>query len=113
MHELALCGAIADIASRQAGDRHVGVIHLQVGQLRQVVPDTLIFCWSMLTADTSLDGSRLDLDRVPALLSCRGCAEHFGLPEPLTFACPACGGTDVAIVAGEEFAVTALEFAPA
>lgn len=113
MHELSLCGAIADIAERQAGDRPVGVIHVQVGQLRQVVPDTLEFCWSMVVADTPLDGSRLELDRVAALLRCRDCAAEFGLSEPLTFACAACGGIGVDVIAGEEFAVTALDFAAA
>jgi hypothetical protein len=37
MHELALCGAIAEIARRRAGERHVEVIHLRIGELRQVV----------------------------------------------------------------------------
>lgn len=109
MHELSLCGAIADIATRQCDDRTVQVIHLQIGQLRQVVPDTLTFCWEMVTAQTPLAGSVLDVERVPAQLHCRACDAQFGLAEPLTFACAACGGIDVAVVAGEEFAVTALE----
>ncbi|MBA3743647.1 hydrogenase maturation nickel metallochaperone HypA [Sporichthya sp.] len=113
MHELSLCGAIADIAARRAGDRAVEVIHLEIGQLRQVVPDSLTFCWSMLTASTALDGSVLDVERVAARLSCRACAAEFGLTDSFTFACAACGGLDVAVLAGEEFVVTALEFAPA
>jgi hydrogenase nickel incorporation protein HypA/HybF len=109
VHELSLCGAIADIATRRAGDRAVQVIHLSIGQLRQVVPDTLSFCWEMVTADTPLAGSVLNVDRIPAQLSCQGCGAQFELAEPLTFACTACGGIDVEVVAGEEFAVTALE----
>lgn len=113
MHELSLCGAIADIACRRAGGRNVAVIHLQVGALRQVVPDTLSFCWSMVTAETELDGSLLDLERVAARLTCRACATTFDPTEPMAFCCPSCGGFDVEVEAGEEFAVTALQFAPA
>jgi hydrogenase nickel incorporation protein HypA/HybF len=113
VHELSLCGAIADIAARRAGDRPVQVIHLEIGQLRQVVPDSLTFCWEMLTSSTALDGSVLDVERIAARLQCRACAAQFGLVDSFTFVCSACGGLDVEVLAGEEFAVTALEFAPA
>jgi hydrogenase nickel incorporation protein HypA/HybF len=76
VHELSICGAIADIVSRRAGDRHVRVINVRVGQLRQVVPDTLAYCWELVSADTFLDGSRLAIERVPARLHCRGCGSE-------------------------------------
>jgi hydrogenase nickel incorporation protein HypA/HybF len=113
MHELSLCGAIAEIVSRRAAGRRVDVVHLQIGQLRQVVPDALTFCWSMLTEDTDLGGSVLDVDRVPAVLICRTCAVRSALAEPPALVCAGCGGLDVAIEAGEEFAVTALDLVPA
>lgn len=111
MHELSLCGAIADIASRRAEGRPVRTIHLTVGQLRQVVPDSLLFCWTMVTEGTDLDGSNLALVPVPARLRCRTCQVDFALTSPPAFACPSCTGLNVAVVAGEEFEVTALEFA--
>ena len=112
MHELSLCGAIADITTRRAEGRPVGVIHLQVGQLRQVVPDSLLFCWTMITEGTDLDGAVLDLDPIPARLRCLPCDVEFTLPSPPAFVCPHCGGLSVAVVAGEEFDVTELEFVP-
>ena len=69
MHELSLCGAIYDIADRAAGGREVSVIHLQVGRLRQVIPDTLTYCWEMVSEDTALAGSRLDVDYRPVTLT--------------------------------------------
>lgn len=112
MHELALCAAIADIANRRAGDRRVEVVHLKVGQLRQVVPDALTFCWSMLIEDTDLAGARLDLDRVDALLECQNCGARSAVGFPPTLTCTHCGGFDVAVLTGEEFEVTALDLAP-
>jgi hydrogenase nickel incorporation protein HypA/HybF len=111
MHELSLCGAIADIVTRRSSDRQVDVIHVQVGQLRQVVPDTLVFCWTLVTADTNLDGSALEVERVPAVLACKKCGVEGPLGDSFAMACAACGGIDVSVVAGEEFLVTALDLA--
>lgn len=113
MHELSLCGAIADIVLRRAEERPVDVVHLRIGQLRQVVPDTLEFCWSMITSDTELDGSKLAIEHIPAVLHCRACQVEQCLGDIPTFACASCGGLDVSVVAGEEFLVTELELATA
>jgi len=109
MHELSLCGAIADIATRRAGARRVDAVHVRIGELRQVVPDTLAFCWSMVTADTDLAGAALDIERVATVLHCRDCGAEHAMGESVAFACASCGGLDVDIVAGEECLVTALD----
>ncbi|MBO0802526.1 MAG: hydrogenase maturation nickel metallochaperone HypA [Nocardiopsaceae bacterium] len=111
MHELSLCGSIADIVSRHAEGRTVTVIHVQVGQLRQVVPDTLAFCWEMVSADTALDGSVIEVETVPARMRCRKCGHSDEVGDLPVFACHDCGGIDAEIIAGEEFMVTSLDLA--
>ncbi|MGF7236209.1 MAG: hydrogenase maturation nickel metallochaperone HypA [Frankia sp.] len=111
MHELSLCGAIADIAVRRSGGRGIAVVHVQVGQLRQVVPDTLVFCWSMVTADTGLDGSALEIEPVAARLRCGACGGESSLGGSVVFACRSCGSADVEVLSGDELYVTALELA--
>lgn len=111
VHELSVCGAIADIARQRAGDRRVTRIHLRVGQLRQIVPDTLAYCWSMASADTELDGSVLEIEAVPARITCRDCGRASRLGELPVMVCEGCGGMAVEVVAGEEFLVTALDLA--
>lgn len=111
MHELSLCGAVADIVARRAGDRRVRTVQIRIGALRQVVPDTLSFCWSMITADTELDGCQLDIERVPAVLRCNACSAEHEMGAVIAFACASCGGFDVAVLAGDEFLVTSLELA--
>jgi hydrogenase nickel incorporation protein HypA/HybF len=111
VHELSLCGAIADIVSRRAGGRHVAAVHLRVGTLRQVVPDTLTFCWTMVTEGTDLEGAELDLERVDALLHCRDCGGTLPMGAAISLACAGCGSFAVDVVAGEEFDVTALDLA--
>ena len=111
MHELSLCGAIADVATRHAGPRRVDVIHLRIGQLRQVVPDTLAFCWTLVSEGTDLAGSVLEVERVPARLRCRACSEQFALNGTIAFVCPACKSLDVEVLSGEDFDVIALDLA--
>lgn len=110
MHELSICGAIADIATRHADGRPVRTIHVTVGQLRQVVPDTLIFCWTLVSADTSLDGSVLVVESVPARIRCRGCGEEHDLGDLPVMLCTACERSDVEVISGEEL-ITSLDLA--
>jgi hydrogenase nickel incorporation protein HypA/HybF len=112
VHELSICGSIADIVSRHADGRRVDVIHVQIGQLRQIVPDTLRYCWELVSSDTDLEGSRLDVDRVRARLTCRACGGSTELDQPI-FLCSGCGSTEVDLVAGDEFQITSLELAQA
>jgi hydrogenase nickel incorporation protein HypA/HybF len=109
MHELSLCGALIEIVSRRADDRPVQAVHVRVGQLRQVVPETLAFCWEMVVAQTQLEGSALELERVPAVLHCRACDATGPLGESIAIACQSCASLDVEVTAGEEFDVTALD----
>ena len=113
MHELSICSSIADIARRRADGRAVSVINVRVGQLRQIVPDTLVYCWGLLCEDTALAGSRIIVETVPARIRCRSCERTADVGDLPVFACAGCGGIDVEIVAGEEFLITSLELADA
>jgi hydrogenase nickel incorporation protein HypA/HybF len=109
MHELSICGSIADIVTRRAGGRPVKVINVRAGQLRQVVPDTLVYCWGLVSAETSLAGSRISVESVPARIRCRSCAHVTDVGAVLVFACGGCGGFDAEVVSGEEFLITSIE----
>ncbi len=111
MHELSICGSIVDIVNRHAEGRTVETIHIRVGQLRQIVPDTLVYCWSLVSADTALAGSTLQVESIPASIKCQGCGEIRELGEFLVLACTTCDRRDVEVVAGEEFLITSLELA--
>jgi hydrogenase nickel incorporation protein HypA/HybF len=111
VHELSVCGMIAGIAERRAAGRAVSAIHIRIGQLRQIVPDTLVYCWDLVTSDTTLAGSRLMLEIVPARIHCRACDHTAELGDLPVFVCGGCHGMDTEVVAGEEFLITALDLA--
>jgi hydrogenase nickel incorporation protein HypA/HybF len=108
VHELSLCRAIAGVEARAAGGRPVRRVGVRVGALRQVVPDTLVYCWDLLTKDTGLSGGVLDVEAVPAQVSCAACGRTHTLRR-LVLRCEACNSTEVTVIAGEELLVTTLD----
>jgi hydrogenase nickel incorporation protein HypA/HybF len=108
MHELALCQAIADTVSQRAEGQIVTRVEVRIGHFRQVVPDSLLFSWELLTAGTQLDGCELAIDHVPAVVDCRTCGQQSTLDLPILL-CRSCESSDVALVSGEEFLITSID----
>jgi hydrogenase nickel incorporation protein HypA/HybF len=108
MHELSIAQAIVDVAARHADGRRVVKIEVRVGHLRQVVPDSLDFAFTLLTPGTALDGCELQIEHVPARGRCRECGAQSVL-EDFPLRCARCEGLDLEVIAGEELLVDALE----
>jgi hydrogenase nickel incorporation protein HypA/HybF len=107
VHELSICTAICGIVLRHADGRPVDRVCIDVGGLRQVVPQTLIHCWEIVIADTELAGSALEVNHIPPTIECADCGERTVLEHPV-FRCSACRGTNVTVTAGNELNVTSL-----
>lgn len=110
MQELSLCQSIGAIVSKHAAGREVQIVRVRIGRLRQVVPDTLVYCWNLVSEQTDLAGSRLEVESIPAAIHCAPC-DHRQVLTELRLVCESCGGTTVEVVAGEELLVTSLELA--
>ncbi len=119
MHELSLAGAIQETAVRHAEGRPVRSVQMQIGRLRQVVPDSLRFYFGIVSTDTLSDGATLELELVDALLRCGDCgAEWDPAPQPAEeegdlllapmFRCPRCGSGGAEVLHGEEFDVDSI-----
>lgn len=108
MHETALGEAIFDSVLRHAGGQAVERVEVRIGYFRQVVPESLVFAWQMLTMGTELDGAELVIDHVPAVVECRSCGEHTTLDYPILL-CEACDSAEVTVVSGEEFLISSID----
>jgi hydrogenase nickel incorporation protein HypA/HybF len=108
MHELSIADAIVTIARDHARGRRVTIVEVQIGHLRQVVPDALRFAFELLTNGTNLEGACLEIDHVAARVGCRSCGAT-GDADAFPLVCPACGAVDVDVVAGDELHVESLE----
>ncbi len=108
MHELSLSSAIVNTAVKHAGGRQVTLVSLRVGQLRQVVPDSLEFYFEFVARGTPCEGARLEQEVIEARLACHTCDLEWSIEIP-AFRCPACGGSDVWVASGNEFEVESIE----
>jgi hydrogenase nickel incorporation protein HypA/HybF len=102
MHEIALSEAIAGTVRQRAQGRTPARVRVRIGYLRQVVPDSLVFSWEMVTEGTDLAGSELVVDYIPAVVTCRACGARSTLEAPV-LVCAKCESTDVELVSGNEF----------
>jgi hydrogenase nickel incorporation protein HypA/HybF len=108
MHELSIAEAIAHKVRERAAGRSVAAVAIQVGHFRQIVPDALEFCWTMVTDATGLEGCRLQIEQIPATVRCEDCEFVSMLDVPILM-CESCGGTNVTLLTGQEFMVVSLE----
>lgn len=109
MHELSLCQAIAGVVRPYADGRHVDVVRVRIGALRQVVPESLSFCWSMLRDYEDMPDAELECEFVTAQVRCRSCAQESTITSQWSLLCPHCETADVEVLCGDEFLVTSLD----
>lgn len=109
MHELSLCRAIAEVVKPHAYGRNVEVVRVRVGALRQVVPESLSFCWTLVRDDADMPRAELELEVVDASVGCRSCGRDSMITSRWSLLCPHCESADVEVLRGNEFLVTSLD----
>jgi hydrogenase nickel incorporation protein HypA/HybF len=109
MHELSLCEAIAGVVKAHADGRHVDVVRVRIGALRQVVPESLSFCWTLVRDSESMPDAALELECVRAEVKCRSCGAQSEITSPWSIWCPQCDSSDVEVLSGNEFLVTSMD----
>lgn len=109
MHELALCEAIAEVVKSNADGRHVDVVRVRIGALRQVVPESLSFCWTMVRDFADMPDAELELELIGAAVRCRSCRQDSEITSRWSLLCPQCESADVTVLRGNEFLVTSLD----
>lgn len=109
MHELSLCQAIAGVVKPHADGRHVDIVRVRIGALRQVVPESLEFCWSLVRDYEDMPGAELELEFVSAEVRCRSCHRDSTITSRWSLLCPRCESADVEVLRGDEFLVTSLD----
>jgi len=108
VHELSLATAIVETVNRHAAGRRVLSVQMQIGTMRQVVPDSLDFYFGICSRDTVCAGATLEQEIIIARLRCKECSREWELDIP-DFRCPSCSSTEVDVLAGTEFEVESIE----
>ncbi len=108
MHELSICGALLDTVEEHAAGASVRQVNLRIGHFRQVVPETLQYCWEMRTSGSRLDGCVLEITSVPAVIECASCGQSSTLTDPI-LVCHHCGSSDATLTSGDEFLIESID----
>lgn len=111
MHELSLAQNILDIVEQEMtrhGATRATLIRIDVGEFTAVVPESLSFCFEVITRGTPLEGVKLEMNPVPLTGRCKGCGEEFKIREN-NFICPWCESKDIETIAGKELLVKEIE----
>jgi len=111
MHELSLAQSIVDIVGQYVPidqARSVKSVKIRIGQLSNVVPESLDFCFAAITTDTPLSGASLEIERIPFTLHCRNCGSSF-ISESGIVLCPSCGNQNTDVATGTEMQIVEIE----
>jgi hydrogenase nickel incorporation protein HypA/HybF len=109
MHELAIAESVIDTVTQRLPDAKVTCVHLEIGPLSGVVPDSIRFCFDLATEGTGLAGAALKITEPPARCLCRSCGKEFQPDSPIVL-CP-CGSPDAAVLSGEQLKILSVSVA--
>jgi len=115
MHELSIAQNILEIVKLNVPSNElseVKSVKLRIGEFGGVVPESLEFCFQAITSGTELEGSVLDIERIPFVVECKSCGEtstnNYGISV-----CQKCKGIDTKIISGMEMQVVEIELSEA
>jgi hydrogenase nickel incorporation protein HypA/HybF len=113
MHEMSIIEALIEQVRQEIRPgTSVRAVRLRVGKLRQAMPETLTFCYDAAVRGTSLEGSRLEVEELPAEARCRRCCLTFVVEENW-FECPRCRAAGADLLHGDELQLMSLTLAQA
>jgi hydrogenase nickel incorporation protein HypA/HybF len=112
MHEMGIAMEIIRIATDSIppelkGSR-VERVHLQVGKLSAVVPESLRFCFEIVSKETALNGTALFIEEMPVVAKCRDCEKTWTLDGPV-FICQHCQGGHLELLSGRQLDIKSIE----
>lgn len=111
MHEFGIMESALQSAvqqARSAGANNIHWIRLRVGRLSGVDPEALRFAFEALRNHSPAADARLDIEEIPAVCWCHGCAAEFETGD-LTYQCPRCQQPSQELRRGRELELASLE----
>ncbi len=111
MHEMSIAQSLVDILKEEMVKNNARVlksVRLNVGQMSAVVPDSLSFCFEVITKETELEGAELVMEVIPLEGLCKECKETFEIKD-YAFQCPHCGSKEIETIAGQDLSIVEIE----
>jgi hydrogenase nickel incorporation protein HypA/HybF len=108
---MSIAQSLLDIVLDEGRKHHlveVKSIRLQVGAMAAVVPESLEFCFEMLSRDTIASGAVIEIESMPIVARCSPCNIVFEVEEHV-FLCPQCGEPALELISGRELSLLNIE----
>lgn len=111
MHEMSLAQSMIEIIEEEMQRHQARVlrsVRLNIGRMSAIVPESLSFCFEIITRKTKLEGARLIMDIIPLRGYCPSCGQEFEI-EDYAFACPECGAAKIELLTGHDLSIVEIE----
>ena len=117
MHELSVIYPIIQMVERIAkenGVEQITAVRLLVGELHDMDEKWMNHYYKRFTSGTTLEGSELQLHRVPMRFRCKSCSAeqtytHFSFAG-VDLKCETCGCLEMEMLSGRELEIEEVEF---
>jgi hydrogenase nickel incorporation protein HypA/HybF len=111
MHEMSIAQSLLEIIREEMAQHDAKVlksVRLHIGQLSAIVPDSLSFCFEVMTSGTELEGAKLIMEIIPLRGFCKGCSQEFEIRD-YAFECPHCGSREIDTISGQDLSIVEME----
>lgn len=111
MHELSIAQSVIEAVEQECASRGIGPVEsvrLRIGRMSGVLPDSLRFCWDLVTQETSLAGAALDIVVTEPRLCCVSCGRDLPFDTSIE-RCPHCGSPDMRVQGGTDLTIDSVE----
>ena len=111
MHELSIAQSLLDMIVDESQRHRLGrvdKVRLRIGELAAVVPESLRFCFDLVSRDTVAGGAVIEIETVAVAARCDKCDLSFEVKERV-FQCPQCGEPVFEMLGGRELEVVNIE----
>ena len=112
MHEMGIAMQVVEIAAASIPEHlknsRVQGVYLKIGKLSSVVPDSLRFCFDIVSKDSAIAGATLYIEEIPVTARCKSCDNHWTITGP-AFSCTRCSSGKIELISGQELNISSIE----
>ncbi len=111
MHEMSIAQSLVEIIQEEMSRHNASTLRsvtLHIGKMSAIVPDSLSFCFQVITTGTPLEGARLLMEVIPLRGRCRSCSQAFEIKD-YVFVCPTCRSPDIEVTSGQDLSIVEIE----
>jgi len=114
LHEISVLTSILEIVNetaRKAGAERVKTVYLIIGERANIIDDSLLFAFGVLSPGTLCEGAELKVTRTGMTFHCPTCEQTY-TPNFGHFRCPVCDTPGQVTNDGRELLIESIEVEP-